>query len=70
MVRSGDLKYCFFYSSSGRREELFDLAKDPSETTNLADDPKYAARKAKMRKVLTKQMKETNDAALEKLAAL
>ena len=70
MVRSRDLKYCFFFSSRGRREELFDLAKDPFETTNLADDRKYAEQKAKMRKVLTKHLKKTSDAALAKLAAL
>lgn len=70
MVRSRDLKYCFFFSSRGRREELFDLAKDPFETTNLADDRKYAEQKAKMRKVLAKHLKETSDAALAKLAAL
>ena len=64
MVRSRDLKYCFFYSRRGRREELYDLAEDPFETTNLVDDPKYAGRKAKMRKVLAKHLKETNDAAL------
>ena len=70
MVRSGDLKYCFFFSSRGRREELFDLVKDPFERVNLADEPAYAERKAKMRKVLGKHLKETNDAALANLGAL
>lgn len=70
MVRSADLKYCFFYSGRGKREELFDLEKDPHEKTNLADDAKYAEQKAKMRKVLAKQMKQTNDPALAQLAAV
>ncbi|MHC4743739.1 MAG: sulfatase family protein [Planctomycetota bacterium] len=70
MVRSKDSKYCFFYNRGGTREELFDLSKDPGETTNLAGDAKYAERKGKMRKVLAKHLKETNDSALAKLEAL
>ena len=67
MVRSQDLKYCFFFSNRSRREELYDLAQDPFETTNLADDPTYAEQKTKMRKILARHLKETNDAALTAL---
>ena len=70
MVRSRDLKYCFFFNRNGRREELYDLAEDPCETTNLADEAKYAEKKAKMRKELVRQLKETDDAALAMLASL
>lgn len=70
MVRSRDLKYCFFFNRSGQREELYDLAEDPCETTNLADEAKYAEKKAKMRTVLARQLKETDDAALAILASL
>ena len=37
-------------------EELFDVTKDPTEWTNLADDPKLADVKAKLRKQLDKWM--------------
>ena len=67
MVRSAEMKYCFHYGGRGNREELFDLVKDPDETTNLADNPKYAERKAKIRQVLAQQMRETADPALAHL---
>jgi arylsulfatase A-like enzyme len=64
MVRSANMKYCVYFGDADKREELFDLAGDPSETTNLADDPKYARQKANMRKVLTRHLKETGDSAI------
>jgi arylsulfatase A-like enzyme len=67
MVRSTEMKYCFHYGGRGNREELFDLVKDPDETINVAGDPKYAERKAKMRQVLARQMRETADPALAQL---
>jgi RND family efflux transporter MFP subunit len=42
-------------------EELFDLAKDPWEMTNVADDPKYKEVRAAMRAELERYMKETED---------
>ena len=70
MVRSKDSKYCLFFSNRERREELFDLAQDPYERTHLADDPKYAGEKAKMRKVLMQHLKKTDDTALGGLVSI
>lgn len=64
MVRSADMKYCVYFGDEGKREELFDLAGDPSETTNLAGVPKYAKQKAKMLKVLRRHLKETEDSPI------
>jgi len=64
--RPDEVGYGFSERPGGRmvrskRQELFDLAKDPCETTNLADDPKYAQEKASMRKVLAQHLKKTGD---------
>jgi choline-sulfatase len=40
MIKRDDLKYCY-YGDDGP-EVLFDLERDPGETTNYADDPEYA----------------------------
>jgi len=37
MIKHDDLKYQYY--GAGVPEVLFDLAKDPGETTNVADDP-------------------------------
>jgi N-sulfoglucosamine sulfohydrolase len=42
-------------------EELYDLAKDPYELTNLADDPKYAKTKVRLRKELERWMTQQGD---------
>jgi N-sulfoglucosamine sulfohydrolase len=42
-------------------EELYDLAKDPHQLTNLADDPAHAGLKAKLRAELDAWLKETGD---------
>ncbi len=44
-----------------RREEMFDLASDPYSFNNLADDEKYAEQKNKMRTLLNKAMKQSED---------
>ena len=42
-------------------EELYDVEKDPYEWNNLADDPKYASIKTRMRKRLENWMKAMGD---------
>lgn len=44
--------------------ELYDLQKDPHETTNLADHPDYAAIKAEMEKRLLDELRATGDPRL------
>jgi arylsulfatase A-like enzyme len=41
--------------------ELFDLAEDPNETRNVADDPAHAATLRDLRERLSKWMDDTND---------
>ncbi|MCE3018448.1 MAG: sulfatase [Pirellula sp.] len=43
------------------REELYDLKKDPNQTTNQATDPSYANIKAKLEKRLLEELKSTGD---------
>lgn len=45
-------------------EELYDLAKDPYETHNLATDPSYAVELKKMRTLLEDNLLEKNDLGL------
>jgi uncharacterized sulfatase len=42
-------------------EELYDLAKDPWQMTNLAADPRYARAKAKLRGELNRYLEQTKD---------
>ena len=56
----------FFRLACGRRpaEELYDLAIDPWQVTNLADDPTHAATKARLRARLDRWRAETADPLL------
>jgi uncharacterized sulfatase len=45
-------------------EELYDLERDPHEINNLAEDPKYASRLARMRRVHQRWLFETKDVGL------
>lgn len=58
----------FFELSCGKRpaEELYDLAKDPAELTNVADHPEYAEVKAKLRTQLDRWMTDTADPRADK----
>jgi len=42
-------------------EELFDLKNDPDQMHNIANDPKYAGVKAKLRERLLEELKNSND---------
>jgi arylsulfatase A-like enzyme len=49
MIRQDPWKYCFY---TGDKEELYNLATDPFELHNLADDNRYAAKKEQMKSAL------------------
>jgi len=53
----------FFQRAFAKRpaEELYDLAKDPHQLVNVADQPEYKAAKKKMRGALNRWMKDTKD---------
>lgn len=46
-------------------EELYDLRTDPGQIENRADDPQYAADKARLRKTLDEWMRNTGDPRAE-----
>jgi N-sulfoglucosamine sulfohydrolase len=50
-----------------RREELFDLEKDPYSFNNLAENPKYKRQLEKMQKLLLKEMKRSGDPLLDSM---
>jgi len=52
-----------FHAAFARRplEELYDLAKDPAQLTNVAGDPAYAARQTELRERLERWQRDTAD---------
>jgi hypothetical protein len=58
MVTKGTLKYVW---SQGDRDELFDLARDPYETTNVIDAPDYVHYLRGLRNDLAAFMRQTSD---------
>jgi len=62
-IKSGDLKLIEYNVAGERHTQLFDLAKDPWETVNLADDPAYRDKLASMRVLLKQAMADHDDAA-------
>ncbi len=52
-----------FELAFGKRpaEELYDLSQDPWQMTNVAADPRYSERKAKLRAELDRYLAETKD---------
>jgi len=69
MIRAEGWKYCLFFSKNSKREELYDLRHDPTETRNLADDAQYAEQKSRLRQALVQHMVKTTDNALARKAA-
>ena len=59
LVRVGDLKLIWYPEPNVFL--LFDLAKDPHELRNLADDPAHAATLATLKRRLVALQKELND---------
>ncbi len=56
----------FFDRAYGKRprEELYDLAKDPHQMNNVADDPAYAERAEQLRQRLMEELESTGDPRL------
>lgn len=65
MARTREWKYSYF---SGGRRELFNLANDPGEVKNLAEDASAAADLKAMHQKLVAQAEKSKDPALEHLA--
>ncbi len=65
MIRTHEWKYAYF--ADGRRE-LFNLARDPHEMKNLADDSSAAADMKSLHKKLIDQAEKSKDPALQFLA--
>ena len=61
IVWEGDWKYVF---SPGGVDELYDLAEDPHERNNLADDPAHRDRLIEMTKKMWRKMREIGDDSL------
>ena len=58
MVRTEKWKYVY---APGERDELYDLASDPREITNLAANPQHASVVAELRERLLRWMLDTGD---------
>jgi arylsulfatase A-like enzyme len=58
MIRTRDAKLVRYL---GRGEELYDLAEDPDELANRADDPRFAARKRELGAELDRWIAEHAD---------
>ena len=61
MVRDERWKLMSYNAGGVKNVQLFDLANDPDELNNLADDPKYAAEQSRMVKLLAQARKEFGD---------
>jgi arylsulfatase A-like enzyme len=60
-VRMGDLKLIEYVVGDDRTTQLFDLADDPGETTNLAAEPRYAETLAGLREQLRRWQSQLHD---------
>lgn len=68
MVRSERYKYCL-YAHGTRREALYDMVKDPLETTNIAVDPRYRATVLEHRDLLRSFATKHHDVRVDELLA-
>ena len=50
-----------------RRDEIFDLSKDPYSFDNLAENPEYAKQLKKMKKLVAAEMKRSEDPLIDAL---
>jgi arylsulfatase A-like enzyme len=60
MIRTEKYKYCI-YDNGERREQLFDMEKDPGEMNNLAFNKNFEKELNKHRKMIFRWAKETSD---------
>jgi arylsulfatase A-like enzyme len=60
-----DGRWKYIWWPEGPQEQLFDLASDPQETTDLADRPEHAAERARMQKALVEWTAEHMPEGLE-----
>ena len=61
MIRDDRWKLLAYNAGGVKNVQLFDLANDPDELNNLADDPKYAAERTRLEKLLAQARKEFGD---------
>ncbi|MGD9647488.1 MAG: sulfatase/phosphatase domain-containing protein, partial [Pirellulales bacterium] len=61
MIRDEHWKLIEYRAADGRHTQLFDLAHDPDEVQNLADDPKLAEERARLEKLLREARREYAD---------
>jgi arylsulfatase A-like enzyme len=61
MVRDERWKLIAYRVGTERHTQLFDLQRDPEELTNLAEDPAFAAQRARLEELLTRARAEFGD---------
>ena len=61
MIRDARWKLIEYRTAGGRNTQLFDLAKDPDELTNLAHDPAHASELKKLRGQMAEARRENAD---------
>ena len=61
MIRDERFKLLQYNASGVRNTQLFDLARDPDEINNLADDPKFATERKRLERLLVKARRELDD---------
>jgi arylsulfatase A-like enzyme len=60
MIRTKNFKYCI-YDNGKRREQLFDMQKDPGELNNLVNDKNFSNKLNEHRILITQWAKKTGD---------
>jgi arylsulfatase A-like enzyme len=61
MIRDGRYKLIAYRAGGRRNTQLFDLAGDPDELNNLADDPRFAAQRSRLERLLMQARQEWGD---------
>lgn len=61
MIRDRRFKLLQYNASGVRNTQLFDLAHDPDEIDNLADDPKFAAERKRLERLMAQARRELDD---------